>query len=611
MAGISILRRLLMKQAMKESAPFQHEGIMSISRSLSGNVDAKVKRWVKSAKRQGQDIDKMSEQEIKYLIELNKPKPPKVYSNEEAYKILSRFANKNRRGEVIKADFGKPFAEEIVTVERVIADIKKMKPIESMKEANKVLRGEGRYKSLSKADREKIVGDESVTDHIFERNIEPEDFAQGGRTGLSYLLAEDTNERVPFKLGGIDKMRRAFLKAIGAGAATAGAAKTGLFGLLKGSKSAAVKDLTQVPIGDPAGMPPWFKPLVNRVIKEGDDVTKQFATKEREIVHTKKLDEFDEVTVRQDLDTGNVRVEYEGSGNMGEQSVQLEYKASEEIPLKGGKGSVKTTEEFSAVEAEPRVMNWDGDIEWDVENVVSEVKDLMSDTSKLKQYATNKPLSKKELAIAKQKQEKVKNMNENQVAQGEFIEEKYGPAPDDVPDHIPSGYDKMKSGGRAGYVLGGKVGMGILKLLKDKKKLKAAYDDIFPTDDYKYDAEMVAESLVENNPKVFRNRLYEDLTDRERMAVYGAALDEASANFAKALKFKRSMKSMEETGTINISDDAVAEEFTNFMKETDPEGHAKIQKVVEDANQQLELKRFKTKGRKPNADGGLIDILKL
>ena len=67
-----------MKQAMKESAPFQHEGIMSISRSLSGNVDAKVKKWVKSAKRQGQDIDKMSEQELKYLIELNKPKPPKI-----------------------------------------------------------------------------------------------------------------------------------------------------------------------------------------------------------------------------------------------------------------------------------------------------------------------------------------------------------------------------------------------------------------------------------------------------------------------------------------------------------------------------------------------------
>ena len=187
------------------------------------------------------------------------------------------------------------------------------------------------------------------------------------------------------------------------------------------------------------------------------------------------------------------------------------------------------------------------------------------------------------------------------------------------PDREPNAYGGIAGNlhlNRTGYfagrlVKGYEVGKKILELLKDKKKLKEAYDNIFPTGDYKYDADMVAESLVENNQKVFGNRLYEDLTDAERSAVYGAGLEEASTNFAKALKFKRSMKSMEETGTINISDDAVAEEFATFMKETDPEGHAKIQKVVDDANQQLELKRFKTKGRKKNADGGLINILKL
>ena len=47
MAGLSILRRLLMKQAMKESAPFQHEGIMSISKILSGNIDTKIKKTAK------------------------------------------------------------------------------------------------------------------------------------------------------------------------------------------------------------------------------------------------------------------------------------------------------------------------------------------------------------------------------------------------------------------------------------------------------------------------------------------------------------------------------------------------------------------------------------
>jgi hypothetical protein len=292
-------------------------------------------------------------------------------------KLLNKFANKNKRGEVVKVDFG---------------------------------------------------------------GFPPEKKAGGGRTGLSYLLAEDSNQRVPFKLGGIDKMRRAFLKAIGAGAATAGAAKTGLFGLLKGGSKQAAKDLTQVPIGNPPGMPPWFKPLVNRVIREGEDVTKKFATKEREIVHQISVEGkigkdaigVDDIRVTQDLDTGNVRVQYNTTKSPGESGVDLNYKASEEIPLKGEKGSVKTTEEFSAVEAEPRYTGGpeDADIEWDGENVVSEVKDLMSDTSALKQFGSGKPLSKKELAIAKQKQNKIKSLNESNAKQADFIEEKYGPGPD-------------------------------------------------------------------------------------------------------------------------------------------------------------------------------------
>jgi hypothetical protein len=398
MAGISILKKLLMKQAMKESAPFQHEGIMSISKTLSGNIDAKVKRWVKSAKRQGQDLDKMSEQEIKYLIELNKPKAPKVYSNEEAYEILNRFANQNKRGEVIKADFGKPFAEEIVTVERVITDIKKLEPIEAMKEANRVLKGEGRYKSLSKADREKIAMDESVTDHIFERNIvdETEDFAQGGRTGLSYLLAEDTNERMPFKMG-----RRAFLKLMGGVGAGIGAAKAGLGSLFKAGKPVA-KELTQVPIKNIEGMPAWFKPLVNKVIKEGEEVSGDL---ERVITHKTKLPESKtDVYVTQDLNTGDVVVDI-GMGKHGwtdghyGQPARLEYKASEVIPLHspdgsyskvkhGNKTHTKTPEEFNVEEAEftgghPENVKFE-------ESTINKYGEHGSDFSEVERFATGK-----------------------------------------------------------------------------------------------------------------------------------------------------------------------------------------------------------------------------
>ena len=72
----------------------------------------------------------------------------------------------------------------------------------------------------------------------------------------------------------------------------------------------------------------------------------------------------------------------------------------------------------------------------------------------------------------------------------------------------------------------------------------------------------------------------------------------------KILKPKKTLKSIEETGMIDISDPDIAEEFAKFMKQMDPEGSAKIQKIVDDINQKIELKNFKTKDRKENSEGG-------
>ena len=57
MSGIALLRRLLMKQAMKKSA--DSSGIMSLNKNIVNDVDSTVKKWIDSAKKQGQDIDKM------------------------------------------------------------------------------------------------------------------------------------------------------------------------------------------------------------------------------------------------------------------------------------------------------------------------------------------------------------------------------------------------------------------------------------------------------------------------------------------------------------------------------------------------------------------------
>jgi hypothetical protein len=70
------------------------------------------------------------------------------------------------------------------------------------------------------------------------------------------------------------------------------------------------KTVTKVPIiktADVAGKPEWFDQLVNKVILEGDDVTKRFATGERQVVHMKKIDDDTSVTVTQDLNMQQVK----------------------------------------------------------------------------------------------------------------------------------------------------------------------------------------------------------------------------------------------------------------------------------------------------------------
>ena len=59
-----------------------------------------------------------------------------------------------------------------------------------------------------------------------------------------------------------------------------------------------------------------------------------------------------------------------------------------------------------------------------------------------------------------------------------------------------------------------------------------------------------------------------------------------------------------------MSDEGIASEFERFMKETDPDGYAKIQKIVDDINQKIELRNAKKdKGRKENASGGVAYML--
>ena len=238
------------------------------------------------------------------------------------------------------------------------------------------------------------------------------------------------------RLGFKDGMnRRTFLKLLGGFASIPIIGK--VFKPLKVGKT-----MTKVPIiktEDVAGKPEWFDQLVNKVILEGDDFTKQLATGERQVVHVKKLDEDTTVTVTQDMDNGVVRVEYDSPANTFEDTVQLQYKK----PLPD-EGDPNPMAEFEVAESGPvgRQTGPD-DFDIDVDEVGgTSISDLDSDVSKLKAYATGEKPTMKELVQNIKRKDKAKNITEDQEAQMDAIIRRQG-------DYDPSDYDDYASGGIA------------------------------------------------------------------------------------------------------------------------------------------------------------------
>ena len=182
---------------------------------------------------------------------------------------------------------------------------------------------------------------------------------------------------------------------------------------------------------DLPGKPEWFDALVNKVIREGTDMTKQFSTKEREIVHATKISEDEFVRVHQDLETGSIRVDYDSPFNMGEETVSLEFRPG--IADETTRG--KPRDQFQATEVEPRYVGGpeDTDMEFDGIGGGSSIKMLESDVSNLEKYATGKNPTMKEFVDSKKRKDRVKAINEDQLEAAEYISGKYGDGPE--PDY--------------------------------------------------------------------------------------------------------------------------------------------------------------------------------
>ena len=235
--------------------------------------------------------------------------------------------------------------------------------------------------------------------------------------------------------------RRTFLKLLGGMAAIPIVGK--FFKLAKVGKT-----VTKVPLiktDNVPGKPEWFDALVNKVIIEGDNVTKRFATAERQSIHQKTLNDGSVVRVTEDIDDGAVRVEYESVDNMYEDPVQLQYKK----PLPD-EGDPNPAAEFDVAESGP-VGRADGpdDYSIDIDEVGgTSISDLTSDVSKLKEYATGKKQTLKEFVQSKKRKDKAKAISEGGEAEAEEVVkrqgdfEQFGDLPDEA-DFASGGIARM------------------------------------------------------------------------------------------------------------------------------------------------------------------------
>ena len=153
--------------------------------------------------------------------------------------------------------------------------------------------------------------------------------------------------------------------------------------------------------------PSWMEALITKVMKEGTDIPipkQPGATAEK--ISIKELEfknpengKTEIIRLKIDEAKDTIDVDYIGDNTLAGQGVNFKLSPKEKIVnSKDGKyltsEKVKGEYQFSAHEAEPRVVNWDGDIEFDGETGVRKIIDLNSDISGLKSFVTGGKIEK-------------------------------------------------------------------------------------------------------------------------------------------------------------------------------------------------------------------------
>ena len=227
---------------------------------------------------------------------------------------ITNLAMRLARG-FMKVTGRKPNDEEFMKIireaaERDFAEVSDDVALKGVSETRATAR---RMDSIDKDELKKIIDEYKMP----VRTQEQFDFSQGGRAG--------------FKLGSIDKARRAFLKTVGAAGAGITALKTGLLGLGKEAAPAveAVKEtVTQAPS--------YFFDLVAKIKLLGEPRrTPSYRDRVNEYQYTGK--DGNEYLLTEELDTGDIMIQKDklGGRNYGDESYEVIEDRTEMVYRKG------------------------------------------------------------------------------------------------------------------------------------------------------------------------------------------------------------------------------------------------------------------------------------
>ena len=229
--------------------------------------------------------------------------------------------------------------------------------------------------------------------------------------------------RPKFSGGGLT--RRGFLKVVGALTALAAIAKTGVMKLTSPVAKKVLKNA-------PEGTPDWFAPLVDKIMKEGINISDKAATIERQVVKELKTPDGT-YTITETPDTGEIIVSVDTGAGVNDFPVDFTMTPNKVTGIADDGTPITEFGEFNIIEtrAEGRLVSPDGDYDIEPgEYITNDLDDAASDWHSVEKFATGKTDE-----IARKKKQDGKEFIEQNP--GEDIVNRYGDydPPEPEPDY--------------------------------------------------------------------------------------------------------------------------------------------------------------------------------